>query len=42
MELGIEIQMEGELIDDIEACATERGITVPELIIRAVTDDLAR
>ena len=42
MDLGVEIPMDGELIDDIEACATERGITVPELIIGAVRDDLAR
>lgn len=42
MELGMEIQMDGQLIDDIEACALERGVTVPELIIRAVQDDLAR
>jgi hypothetical protein len=42
MDLGVEIPMEGELIDDIEACAVERGISVSELIINAVRNDLVR
>lgn len=41
-EYEIEWEVDGQLLDDVMACAQERGISVNELITNAVRDDLAR
>lgn len=36
------IEFDDEELDDLKACALERGMTVEDLVRTAVLDDLAR